>query len=187
MRAFLWWFGVYWAFAGYTLKQPKDIYSTPTTPKALDELFDHKCMPWTTCKYYSKSSLNAQTDYSQWWGTLRANQGSLSGFPLLTHPLERDKWYWLDKKREHLTDVVIKESFEFIPVLMESHYKRMAGLRGSDSWILWKCDREQAGLNLIEMNVLHAHILHHGCLLIDVGCDHTKRRAALTKHSCEGK
>lgn len=51
--------------------------------------------------------------------------------------------------------------------------------------VIYKCDQEQAGLNLIEVNVLHAHILHHGYLLINVGCDHTKCRAALPEHSCQ--
>lgn len=33
------------------------------------------------------------------------------------------------------------------------------------------------------MHVLHAHIFHHRCLLVNVGRDHSKCRAALFKHA----
>jgi len=39
--------------------------------------------------------------------------------------------------------------------------------------------------NLVEVHVLHAHVLHHGRLLIDVGRDHPERRAALFEHPWE--
>lgn len=41
-------------------------------------------------------------------------------------------------------------------------------------------------MNLIKVNVLHAHVLHHGCLLVDVRCNHTKCTTALPEHSCHG-
>lgn len=40
------------------------------------------------------------------------------------------------------------------------------------------------GSHLIEVHVLHAHIFHHRCLLVNVGRDHSKCRAALFKHAC---
>lgn len=40
------------------------------------------------------------------------------------------------------------------------------------------------GTHLVEVDVLHAHVFHHGGLLVYVRGDHPEGRAALSEHAC---
>lgn len=54
-------------------------------------------------------------------------------------------------------------------------------LRADRASGIWHQDEIQT--HLVEVNILHPDVLHHGRLLVDVGCDDAESGASLSEHT----